>query len=37
MCPGETRDKMEGFECHFYYFEMSIYRKMLKIGLFDAM
>ena len=36
MCPGETLDNMEGFGGHFYYFEMSVYRKMLK-GLFDAM
>ena len=28
---------MEGFEGHFYYFEMSVYRKMLKSGLSDTM
>ena len=36
-CPGETRDKMEGFEGHFYYIEMSVYRIMLKSGLSDHM
>ena len=30
-------DKMEGFECNFFYFELSVYRKMLKSGPFDAM
>ena len=33
----ETLDKMEGFEGHFWYIEMSVYRKMLKSGLSDTM
>ena len=28
---------MEGFEGHFYYIEMSVYRKMLKSGLSDIL
>jgi hypothetical protein len=37
MCPGETLDNMEGFDGHFYYIEMSVYRQMLKSGLSDPM
>jgi len=35
--PGETLDKMDGFDCNFYYIEMSVYWKMLKSGLSDPM
>ena len=30
-------DKMEGFEDHFWYIEMSVYRQMLKSELSDTM
>lgn len=32
--PEETRDKIKGFEVHFYYLEMSIYQKILKTKVF---